>query len=315
MRKRVAANAQNEPAHFIDSTDKAVQLKALQNALSSCSAQLKEHVTKRGILGRKKKAVASRDLRKLVSTAGLGASVQSGLDKPPCLQLWSSGQTFNLVSWNVRGLGDDDKCKLVRDGLSSPSPAIICVQETKLNDVSRFKAASFLPHGFSDFSFVEATGTRGGLLTAWNPNVFSRSSFIARQHTLTTSLTSTSSDLHLTVTNVYAPADHRDSQTFLDDLVELASHVSGPWLHAGDFNLLRDTADKNNERFDFALAAAFNDAINQLNLIELPLLDRLFTWSNKRASPTLARLDRVFINRPSHIPTQYHPHLLSSHDL
>jgi hypothetical protein len=40
----------------------------------------------------------------------------------------------------------------------------------------------------------------------------------------------------------------------------------------------------------------FNDCINSLCLIELPLHDRKFTWSNHRDSPTLVRLDRFFIN-------------------
>jgi hypothetical protein len=31
-------------------------------------------------------------------------------------------------------------------------------------------------------------------------------------------------------------------------------------------------------------------------LIELPLLDRRYTWSNKRANLTLERLDQAFIN-------------------
>jgi hypothetical protein len=31
-------------------------------------------------------------------------------------------------------------------------------------------------------------------------------------------------------------------------------------------------------------------------LIEIPLLDRLFTWSNNQPSPILARLDRVLVN-------------------
>lgn len=42
--------------------------------------------------------------------------------------------------------------------------------------------------------------------------------------------------------------------------------------------------------------AKFNLVIDGLALIELPLLDHLYTWSNKRAMPTLARLDRTFIN-------------------
>jgi hypothetical protein len=40
----------------------------------------------------------------------------------------------------------------------------------------------------------------------------------------------------------------------------------------------------------------FNNVIDTLELIELPLLDRMFTWTNKQSSPTLARLDRAFIN-------------------
>jgi hypothetical protein len=48
--------------------------------------------------------------------------------------------------------------------------------------------------------------------------------------------------------------------------------------------------------FHHAEAEAFNDCINSLSLIEVPLLDRKFTWSNKRDTPTLERLDRVFVN-------------------
>lgn len=64
----------------------------------------------------------------------------------------------------------------------------------------------------------------------------------------------------------------------------------------GDFNLTRSSEDKNIANFDHRLADKFNVAISSLALIELPLLDRLYTWSNKHAVPTLARLDRVFMN-------------------
>ena len=117
-----------------------------------------------------------------------------------------------------------------------------------------------------------------------------------RKHTLTTVLSSTITNISFTVTNVYAPSDHRDSAFFLDDLAELAPQICGPRVIAGDFNLIRSGADKNNAHVDHRLTKLFNNAINSLALLVLQLLDRLFTWSNRRENPTLARLDRVFLN-------------------
>lgn len=67
-------------------------------------------------------------------------------------------------------------------------------------------------------------------------------------------------------------------------------------MAVGDYNLTRFPDDKNTSGFNRTLANKFNDFIHNLALIELPLLDRLYTWSNKRDSPTLARLDRAFVN-------------------
>ena len=46
----------------------------------------------------------------------------------------------------------------------------------------------------------------------------------------------------------------------------------------------------------FIVAHRFNDTINQLGLIELPLLDRSFTWSDRPDSPTLVLLERICLN-------------------
>jgi hypothetical protein len=40
----------------------------------------------------------------------------------------------------------------------------------------------------------------------------------------------------------------------------------------------------------------FNDIVHELGLVELPLLDCLYAWTNKRRTQTLARLDRAFTN-------------------
>lgn len=126
--------------------------------------------------------------------------------------------------------------------------------------------------------------------------MFTLCSFLARRHTLTSFLSSTASSYSFAVTNVYAPSDHRDTPAFLHDLQELATHIHGNWALAGDFNLTRGREENSNGTSHTSLCTAFNDTIDHLGLIDLPLLDRLFTWSNHRGSPTLARLDRVLFN-------------------
>jgi exonuclease III len=202
--------------------------------------------------------------------------------------------------------------------LTIKKPTIICLQETKLSSTDPFKAATFLPNGFSSFMCVDARGSRGGILTAWNASTFHMHSFIVRAHSLTIHFSSTVSNYDFVLTNVYAPADHRDSTEFLDHLFSLKPLDNELWCIIGDFNLVRGGQEKNNNNINAALCQAFNDTIHDLPLLELPLLDRLYTWSNKRRPPVLARLDRAFFNNamnytfPNSFLTSHH-HSRSDH--
>jgi exonuclease III len=208
----------------------------------------------------------------------------------------SGFRELRVCTWNVQGLGDEKKCPVVRTALSGASPSIICLQETKTRDMSIAKTRSFLPSNLSAFSCVDSTGSSGGILTAWDPDVFSLDHTHRSPYSLTVHLASTTTDLAFTLTNVYAPADHSFTSAFLADFVSLAPAPPLPWMIVGDFNLLRAPSDKNNSNFNASLASSFNDAIRTLALFELPLLDRRYTWTNRRDSPVLARLDRALFN-------------------
>jgi hypothetical protein len=104
---------------------------------------------------------------------------------------------------------------------------------------------------------------------------------------LTTVLSSTTSDYTFAVMNVYAPSDHRDSATFLEDLKEVVGNVHDSWVLLGDFNLTLCEEENSNGVVNPSLADAFSNTINTLGHQDLPLLDRMFTWSNHRAPPLL----------------------------
>ncbi|XP_066357840.1 uncharacterized protein [Miscanthus floridulus] len=160
----------------------------------------------------------------------------------------------------------------------------------------------------------------------WNPFFWSLTAFTQRAYSTTTSLNSTLSDYSLNVTSVYGPSDHRHPTSFLQELVDTASGLIGPWVIIGDFNLIRSEDEKNNDNINNSLIRAFNDAISQLGLMEIPLLGRSLTWTNGQESPVLAKLDRALVNLeqtttspttsliPQAKPTSDHtPILLSMH--
>lgn len=134
------------------------------------------------------------------------------------------------------------------------------------------------------------------MLTVWDASVVTVGTPIKTPHTISIPFTSSTSVYSFVVTNVYTPTDHRDTDAFLADLHTVAPSAGSGWLVIGDFNLTRAPEDKNTAHFEHRLAAKFNTTVDSLALLELPLLDRLYTWSNKRAVPKLARLDQAFMN-------------------
>lgn len=100
---------------------------------------------------------------------------------------------------------------------------------------------------------------------------------IRRDYFLTIPFTSTTSSYSFILPNIYAPLDHCDTDSFLSELTSLAPPDEIAWLIIGDFNLTRSPANKNTSNFNWSLDDKFNNAIGEKALIELPLLDRLYT--------------------------------------
>lgn len=119
---------------------------------------------------------------------------------------------------------------------------------------------------------------------------------MTRPYTLSITFSLVTDNTTFCVTNVYAPTQAQDKALFLPELIDLDPADDTPWIIMGDFNLIRHPHDKNNENFSSSEAAMFNNAIHSLALLEIPLVDRAYTWYNKRDQSTLVRLDRVFVN-------------------
>lgn len=80
---------------------------------------------------------------------------------------------------------------------------------------------------------------------------------------------------------------------FLQELVDIRELHAGPWVALGDFNLIVNLEDKNNNAINRRMMSRFRSKLNQLELKEIYLNGRRYTWSNERGHATLERIDHI----------------------
>ncbi|XP_078165576.1 uncharacterized protein LOC144560285 [Carex rostrata] len=193
------------------------------------------------------------------------------------------------------GLGDLEKCDVVRNTIRSSRCDVCCLQETKWNSLDPAVYATVLPTFFERNCVVlKAMNLAGGCIIAWKRN-YSLISAWASKHSCSAVLKQNQTGAIFTVTNVYGPSTDEHKRDFIEELHNLAEHRTQSWVLLGDFNLIRWIIDRSSDSWNFHLMDAFNDLISSLHLMDIPLKNRDFTWSSKRPTPTFSRLDSVFI--------------------
>ncbi len=162
--------------------------------------------------------------------------------------------------------------------------------------MSRSFLRSFVGFLIDKCHFVKAAGASGGIIICWCSSFFQCSEVIVRKFSLTVQLYCPTSRLAFYVTNVFGPPSWDGKEDFCTELVNLKSTCGGLWVVCDDFNLTRDPSEKRGRCWSGRLMSMFTDLLNRLELIDLPMGNQNFTWSNLQCIPTLAKLDRFLIS-------------------
>ena len=73
-----------------------------------------------------------------------------------------------LLSWNVRGVNDRSKRKVIKLVIRSQKMDLFCIQETKMQVMSEEVVRSLGSGRFLDWKVLNAMGTAGGVLICWD---------------------------------------------------------------------------------------------------------------------------------------------------
>ena len=197
-----------------------------------------------------------------------------------------------ILCWNVRGLNSSARQDVVRCLVDSVKADVICIQETKMSDVTRWLVCRCLGSDFGNFVFSPSNGASGGILVAWRSHVTSLGSRIDGHCVSVNFRLADGASWWLSC--VYAPQGIAEKIDFLHGLTTVRTHCLGPWLVVGDFNMILSNEDKNNSNLDRNMMGRFRRWKDDLALLEIPLTGRKYSWSNGQSNPTLVRLDRMF---------------------
>nr|CAD1818572.1 unnamed protein product [Ananas comosus var. bracteatus] len=144
-------------------------------------------------------------------------------------------------------------------------------------------------------------GTRGGLLTTWNTSLFDCIHHRAGAFSLNVVLKRKVDGKVFLISNVYDPTRADLKPVFFQELRRINVPTVDTWVVLGDFNTLLSLKDKNGRPANTSEILLFREAINDVGLIDLPLLNQAYTWTNGRQIPTLERLDRPLISLNWHL--------------
>ena len=203
---------------------------------------------------------------------------------------------MRIMSWNVRGLGNERAFRETKKVLQMQRPQILFLCETKLEPKQMQRRGKDLM--FDNCLAVDRSGLGGGLALLWNSEVVVEVKSFSKHHI--DAIVNFENGSFWRCTGVYGHPEAEQKHNTWTLLRRLASLSPLPWLCFGDFNeilLLNEKTGRNNRCV--SAVNNFRAAVRDCGLSDLGCIGRPFTWSNRTFGPHLVeeRLDRFLCCR------------------
>ncbi|XP_071699441.1 uncharacterized protein [Rutidosis leptorrhynchoides] len=172
---------------------------------------------------------------------------------------------------------------------------ILGVQETKLS-VPNHAAFKALWGNFQfKFACSGATGASGGIVTMWDPNIYTSNRVISLDNILIVEGQFSNCSTRCFIINIYAPQSRAKKKRLWDYITSFMGANVGNYIIFGDFNVVRFSHERYAPHFNPNDSVDFNSFITSCSLIDIPLGGREFTRFNKSFTQR-AKLDRFLVS-------------------
>jgi hypothetical protein len=151
--------------------------------------------------------------------------------------------------WNSRGLSDLAKHRYIADAIKERNMDFVAIMESGKQGMQRVNLNRLL--GGADFIWhcLPPRGRSGGILLGINAAVLQLSMIVEGEFFIKFHLGNKIDNFKWILMVVYGPAQEEFKIDFLSELVRTCQQNPLPTLIGGDFNIMRNIKEKNNDRF------------------------------------------------------------------
>ncbi|KAJ9700063.1 hypothetical protein PVL29_005748 [Vitis rotundifolia] len=196
---------------------------------------------------------------------------------------------IKILSWNVRGLNDRLKRKLIKSVVRKHKVDLWCIQETKMQVMSEGVVRSLSSRRFIDWRALNAIGTAGGVLICWDKRSMEILEWEEGQFSISCKFRNVVDGVVWVFTGIYGPLSREERECLWED----------PWCLGGDFNTILYQSERSRNRRITSVMRRFAQIIDDLGLVNFPLqgglLDRFLatpSWCDQYSRVSQRRLPR-----------------------
>ena len=203
---------------------------------------------------------------------------------------------IKILFLNVRGVNDPDKRRVIKSFLRSNRVDLVCLQETKVQQMNNIMARSLGVGRFLNWRALNAEGSVGGILLLWDKRRISLEDSVAGNFSVSCLFRMAEDGFQWVFSGVYGPIEKRLRESFWEELGSIRGLWENPWCVGGDFNEILSPNERSRGGRISNSMRRFTDVLNDLDLRDLPLQGGHYTWQGGSNGRSMSRLDRFLVS-------------------
>ena len=174
---------------------------------------------------------------------------------------------IKILSWNVRGVNDAEKRKLIKSVIRSQRAELVCLQETKVQTMTMNLVKSLGVGSCLKWVSVNANGAVGEILVFSDFRVLELVDLKVGEFSISCRFRNCEDDFMWVFTGVYGPCSWKDKEGLWEELGAIRGLWNDLWCVGGDFNAIRFLVERTNGSRLNAQMRRFLEVINDFEVI------------------------------------------------